>query len=312
MIYQDSEHQNTISGGANRLERWQDDVHCICGGFETHTQEDISNFVGRIELKKIVNFEFASIKTNALSLRKRKNHLHSEDGKDFFLIYQKSGSSTLLQRNKEALLRTGDFALIDSRYTSEFHYLEESHHLSFHVPCNVLEQRLRNGSARVCETLTGQSPVGNVIAGFIQQISARHELFEGYEGTAMEEALITLLAPIADDNESLGKNLSDYARVTAYIDQRLKDELNHEEIARAVGTSVRSLYRLFEGKQQTLGNYIRDCRLEKCAEQLRSQSNSHESVTHIAYRWGFRDSSHFSRAFKAKFELSPRQYRYLV
>ena len=32
-------------------------------------------------------------------------------------------------------------------------------------------------------------------------------------------------------------------------------------------------------------------------------------ITEVAYRWGFNDSAHFSRLFKASFGMSPTQYR---
>jgi len=32
-------------------------------------------------------------------------------------------------------------------------------------------------------------------------------------------------------------------------------------------------------------------------------------VTEIAFRWGFKDSAHFSRAFKREFGISPSEVR---
>jgi AraC family transcriptional regulator, positive regulator of tynA and feaB len=34
-----------------------------------------------------------------------------------------------------------------------------------------------------------------------------------------------------------------------------------------------------------------------------------ESITSIAYKWGFTDSAHFSRSFKKQFEVSPKDFR---
>ena len=36
-----------------------------------------------------------------------------------------------------------------------------------------------------------------------------------------------------------------------------------------------------------------------------------EGITEIAFRWGFNDSAHFSKAFRAEFGQSPRAYRAL-
>ena len=142
-----------------------------------------------------------------------------------------------------------------------------------------------------------------------QQIVGQHALFNPRESAAMGDALLSMLAPLAEDVEQRGGSLRDYSRVVAYIEARLQEELSPERIARDVGVSVRSLYRLFEERQQTLGAYIREIRLQRCAEQLRAASCSDESLTCIAYRWGFKDSAHFSRSVRARFGLSPREYR---
>lgn len=298
-----------FSDGRARLETWRKQIQLVCGSFETKSQDDVTDFVGRVSLERMSSLDFASVKTNAHSLRKLPQHIKAEDASDFFLIYQHSGRSVLSQQDKQALLNPGDFTLIDSRYQSEFGYLEATQHYSFHIPCDVLEPRLKYGPARVCETLTAQSPVGTVLANFLRQMSSSHRLFGDEEGQAMEEAMVTLLAPMADDSERAGGNIGDFSRVATFIDMHLKDEMSPEDIAVAVGMSVRSLYRLFEGRNRTLGTYIRDLRLLKCAQQLRSTQYQHENITSIAFRWGFSDAAHFSRAFKTKYEMSPRAYR---
>jgi len=302
---------NALSQGRLGLERWREDVGNVCGRFDTTTHQDVDRFFGGIKLNRLAGLDFAEVATNAYSLRKTPADVRAEDGRYFFLIYQQSGSSVLFQHGKESLLNSGDSALIDSRYSSEFRYLEGMRQISFHLPCDALERRLNGAKPRVCQALSSGDPMGNILGTFIRQISAKHELFDGSESSAMEEALLSMLAPLGDDRESQGGNLRDYARVVAYIDAKLKEELSPEMIAREAGVSVRSLYRLFQDRDKSLNTYIRDRRLKRCAEQLKSGDHRHENLTHIAHRWGFKDSAHFSRAFKTSFGMSPREYRRL-
>src|ERR1700761_4411773 len=46
----------------------------------------------------------------------------------------------------------------------------------------------------------------------------------------------------------------------------------------------------------------------RCQAEL-DGADTETSITEIAYRWGFNDSAHFSRLFKASFGMSPTQYR---
>jgi AraC family transcriptional activator of tynA and feaB len=298
-----------LSHGRQGLHQWREQLHKVCGRFDTKAGDDVEGFFGGITVGRIGTMAVVDVATNAQALRKSAQDVRAEDGQHFFLIYQQAGNSVLLQHGKQAALGPGDCALIDSRYSSEFRYLGGMRHLSFHLPCDALEQRMPGRQPRICETIRADQPLGNVLGGFIDQIAAKHLLFDARESLAVGDALLSMLAPLSQDVEQHGGSLRDYARVVAYIEGHLQDDLLPECIARHVGVSVRSLYRLFEERSQRLGTYVREARLKRCAEQLRASSHRDENLTCIAHRWGFKDSAHFSRTFRAYFGVSPRDYR---
>jgi AraC-like DNA-binding protein len=97
-------------------------------------------------------------------------------------------------------------------------------------------------------------------------------------------------------------------RIKNYIDQRLADStLDPPQVAAAFGISTRYLHRLFESQHETVGQYIRDRRLELSRLRLLDPRFSHQSISSLAFDSGFGDLSGFNRAFKAKYGLSPRQ-----
>ncbi|MNP60216.1 Transcriptional activator FeaR [compost metagenome] len=49
-------------------------------------------------------------------------------------------------------------------------------------------------------------------------------------------------------------------------------------------------------------------RLDFCAESLR-HATAEQKLSALGYAWGFTDSSYFSTAFKARFGVSPSEYR---
>lgn len=299
----------SLSRGKQGLNQWREQLHSVCGRFDTTARDDVGGFFGGISVGRIGDLEVADVTTNAHSLRKSAADVRAEDGRYFFLILQQAGGSVLMQHERQARLEPGDLALIDSRYSSEFRYLDGMRHLSFHLPCDALERRMAGRAPRICDTIRGTEPIGTVLGGFIRQIVASHTSLDARENSAMGEALLCMLAPLAEDVEQRGGSLRDYLRVVAYINARLQLDLTPEMIGREVGVSVRSLYRLFEDRDQSLAGYIRERRLQRCAEELRASSHSHENLTCIAYRWGFKDSAHFSRSFRACFGVSPREYR---
>jgi AraC-like DNA-binding protein len=101
-------------------------------------------------------------------------------------------------------------------------------------------------------------------------------------------------------------------RVKQYIDQRLADPaLGPGEVAAAFGISTRYLHRLFEREHETVAQYIRDRRLERCRLLLLDPRLSGHTILMLAYGCGFGDLSGFNRAFRAKYGMTPRQLRVL-
>jgi len=75
------------------------------------------------------------------------------------------------------------------------------------------------------------------------------------------------------------------------------------------GMSVRHLHRLFAHRRCTVGDWIRERRLERCRRDLADPRFRERTITDIAFYWGFSESAHFSRSFKKQFGVSPRAFR---
>jgi AraC-like DNA-binding protein len=99
-------------------------------------------------------------------------------------------------------------------------------------------------------------------------------------------------------------------RILCIANQRLcEPDLTVEFIAREVRLSPRYVHRLFEAEPITLSAWIWQQRLELSHRILSVPLNGKRAVTDTAYSVGFKDSAHFSRMFKAKYGLSPRDIR---
>ncbi|MCC7463022.1 MAG: helix-turn-helix domain-containing protein [Gammaproteobacteria bacterium] len=100
------------------------------------------------------------------------------------------------------------------------------------------------------------------------------------------------------------------ARVHAYVNAHLADpDLDPRTVARNLGLSPRQINRLLETEGISLGRLIWSNRLQRVATQLRDPALAGWSITRIALSWGFNDPTHFSRAFRRRFDCLPRDYR---
>jgi AraC-like DNA-binding protein len=55
--------------------------------------------------------------------------------------------------------------------------------------------------------------------------------------------------------------------------------------------------------------WVRTRRLEAAREELARTGAAHRSIAAVAARWGFSNPSHFSRAFRERYGMSPVQWR---
>ncbi|WP_373506066.1 GlxA family transcriptional regulator [Aestuariivirga sp.] len=88
------------------------------------------------------------------------------------------------------------------------------------------------------------------------------------------------------------------------------DPLKRGETARRIGLSTRQLDRLFSEKlRRSYSEHYRQIRLERARDLLRQSSIA---ITEIALGCGFSSASHFSRAYREAFGITPASERRAV
>lgn len=98
--------------------------------------------------------------------------------------------------------------------------------------------------------------------------------------------------------------------VQATIEARLTDPgLCPAQVAAIHGISTRQLHRRFREAGTSFSAFVRQRRLLHCCEDLIDPRWRRRPMTEIAFRWGFSDSAHFSRCFRAAFGCTARDFR---
>ena len=99
-------------------------------------------------------------------------------------------------------------------------------------------------------------------------------------------------------------------RIGQTVERKLDDpDLTPARVAQIEGISERYLQKLFEGTGDSFTHYLRERRLHRTSVDLANPAEAHQSVSEIAFRCGFSDAAHFSRAFRERYGLSPRAFR---
>jgi AraC-like DNA-binding protein len=217
------------------------------------------------------------------------------------------------QEDRVVKLGFGDFAIYDA---------SQPYELRFDGPFKQLVLRLprRYFSRIACpERLTAvafrhsQASVA-VVSNFIMHLYNRlHDLDEG-STAAVHQALVDLFIAVIAGAAPVGMVTSNQLimrqRIKTFVEMRLSDPaLNCSMVSQEHGISIRYLNRLFEDDEMSLAEWMWSRRLEKARVSLESSQITGQSITQIAYDWGFKDPAHFSRAFKSRFGTAPSAYR---
>jgi AraC family transcriptional regulator, positive regulator of tynA and feaB len=81
-------------------------------------------------------------------------------------------------------------------------------------------------------------------------------------------------------------------------------------VATRFGMSLRTLHLRFKQTGLTFGRWLLASRLDACGAELRDPQRPARSISEVAYCWGFNDLSHFNKGFRARFGMTPGQWRH--
>jgi AraC-like DNA-binding protein len=165
-------------------------------------------------------------------------------------------------------------------------------------------------------TISGSSGLGVLVSPFLVRLADSLESIAGPNGTRLVHNALDLVTTLFNGELDLrGASSRDphqllLGRIHDFIEAHLGDpDLSPGSIAAAHYISTRHLHDLFREVGTTVAASIRERRLERCRRDLRDPVLADRPVTAIAARWGFLDSAHFSRIFRAAYGESPTGYR---
>jgi AraC-like DNA-binding protein len=170
----------------------------------------------------------------------------------------------------------------------------------------------------VGQRLPGDDGVGKVVSGYLQTLASVCGSLQPPDAMRLSSVAVDLLSVMLGGRLGALSKLTPerrdrerFIQIQRFIIANLADaELTPDMVARAYHISLRTLHRLFQvHATTTVSGWIRERRLEGYRAELLDPSLRDRSVHELAFRWGFTNASHASRAFKSVFGLSPAAYR---
>ncbi|MFJ9352163.1 helix-turn-helix domain-containing protein [Streptomyces sp. NPDC101237] len=290
---------------------WHQALHGTLGLTDATVSD--GRHAGIVRTFRLGHLRLAALEGTGLRLRRAARPTGPDDGLLAVLLVEQ-GAASVEQDDRRVVMKPGDMVFYDL-----------THPVSLDLPGPfrakflVLPRRLmglRDDLPRqvVAVPVRTDAAVGSLVAAFVTHLVDMAADCPAATGIPLASSAIDLLSLLVEEQLGLGSQpaagLDRLLEIKRFIAQNIDDpNLTPQTVARANSISVRYLHKLFQADRVTAGQWIQRCRLQKCRSELAGPDATKCSISAVAHRWGFTSASHFSRAFRSLYGISPAEWR---
>ena len=218
--------------------------------------------------------------------------------------------------DRQRLVRTGDVMVVDVTRPFDFAWSGQGSSTSLQVP--IAELGLPLEAVQRAAPRLESSPLYEIVSHYLVDLTRDAEhLSAAPSAPALGEASVQLMRALLSGalehppgaHEVLEQTL--LAQVRAYVRLHLRDPglklCRRRRCAR--GLAPASYFRICTSADFSLEQYVIGKRLEGAKAELVHPASQSRSIARVAFSWGFKDPTHFSRRFKAAYGMLPRDWR---
>ncbi len=296
---------------ASRLTFWKQHVDSANG---LDIQCRTRNFLGRMTTRVL-----GTCSVHGVQISTPHRAIRARSQQDLcFANVQVHNEGARFSGSREFDMPRGSLIFYEATNTYGLDFDGASESLVLAIPKSELQKRVANLQIHLDEPIRYDTRKIAMLAGLMRGVlDTPYEARQTVQDS-MAEAMISMLVATLFDAEGAASRAPTYAnaamlqRVKAFINSHLADpDLNTQMVADAVGITVSYLHKIFMQNNTTVMQFVLGERLERCRKDI-ARIDRAGGISQVAYAWGFNDASHFSRSFRKRFGLSPREYRLQV
>lgn len=297
-----------------RLDYWREATNALFPPTRLR-RSSYEGFYGKVAWLRIGEVTLADIVSTSLEVTRSEREIRRRDEDWFEVNIQIEGEGAFSQDDRDVVTGPKSLVLYDSLKPYVMRFAGPYRQISLKLPQAALRDRLPAADRFVARHVAADSIPGRFIYDLACALRDQAELLTDAMAQRLQDHIVDLLATallgVDSASPALSANrLGQLRRIKAHILAHLDDpELSPSTIAAANGISPRYLHELFAAEEATVSRWIQIRRLDRIRRELADPQRRGLPINTIALRRGFKDLSHFSRAFHRQFGISPRDYR---
>ena len=276
---------------------------------------DPDGFAGELKIWQLGDVSLSRLTSEALRYRRLPHHFRAERDEHFLVTVPARSEIFFSQCGKDVRCNPGGFIVERSHEPYEFSHAEAADLWVLKIEAKALGQQIRSPDRFCSMEFDASNGAGGLFTDMLHLIPRRFPTMSEESRAVLGRQLTDLLVlSLKSDERTLTSGTSSVraahlTRIESFVRKNLgRFDLDPEMIARHCDISTRYLHELLRDTNQTLGQWVRELRLDACREALKEPA-TRQTIAEIAYRWGFGDQAQFSRAFKTRFGQSPKEFR---
>jgi len=299
------------AAGVGRFEAWRTLVRPM---FDVEIEGRADTFEGKAEVVAVGESLIARTRAQAQSFRRDAGRLRESDWDHIVLQHYTSGGFCGVNGDRELALAPGDFSILDLSRTLETRATSFAN-LTLVVPRDQWQSFLPG--ITTCSSISAREAIAPNLSRHLRALFDNTGEMTPEEFAAGVEAVGAVLSGQKDMG---GASSASRASIAASLRERLidwlagnlsREDLDPRTIAAACGVSRATIYRLaqIDGGLMAM---VQKLRLEHARDLLAARHRQALPIAEVAARAGFRSNAHFSRAFRRRYQITPRDFRHLV
>jgi AraC-like DNA-binding protein len=294
---------------------WGNLVSDACGPLRVYRTEPgtfqgaiVTGAFGTVQLAEIQAGPHAVERTELLVSRATATPLH--------LTCVLDGEVRVSQDGNTALAREGNLFSYDSSRPFTLSMRQPIHMVSVKFDHHLVDLRAGLEHPLRAATWCGSKGASVLLADLLRSAASHMTELDPAVANQLGSSVASLVGAVCSeklggaDQEPVMMRQALLHRIKTFARARLGNpDLTPRHLASSHNISLRYLQLLFQSEDTSPALWIRNERLRRCKDDLSDPRTAHLTVANIAERWGLDSASHFSKLFRERYGVTPREWR---